>query len=71
MDVLVVSAAEAAKMLSIKAATLHEELETGRLKAYRDGRNWKIPVEALHEYVNTRATNETKERRVRNGSEED
>ena len=63
MEPLVVSAAEAARMLNVKTATLQQELKAGNIYAYRDGRNWKIPVEALKNYVNARAETETEERR--------
>ena len=63
MDKIVITAAEAAKALATSPNTVKELLETGQLPAYRDGRNWSIPISLLHEYVESRARAESQERR--------
>ena len=40
-----------------------ELLKRGDIVAYRDGRNWKVPVKEIEKYVETRAAIETAERR--------
>lgn len=63
MDAIVVSIAEAAKILSLQAATVQRLVENGEIPAFREGRNWKIPVALLKEYVETRALKEAEQRR--------
>ena len=63
MNALVVSAAEAATMLKLSKSQALAELEAGNIEAYRDGRNWKIPIVKLEQYVVRRAEEEARERR--------
>ena len=53
---LIVSAAEAAKLL-------HRKLRTGEIPAYREGTNWKIPLDLLKVTIENRAIEEAKERK--------
>ena len=66
MNVLIVRASEAAKMLATSQKRLLELLEAGEIPAYRDGKNWSIPVRTLEEYVITRAKEESKQRKENN-----
>ena len=63
MEPLVVSASEAARLLATSPNVIQKQLESGELPAYRDGQNWKIPVELLKIKVNGRALEEAEERR--------
>ena len=47
----VLSAEEAAEALRIRENAIYRLLNEGRLKAYKNGRTWKIPKEALRSYV--------------------
>lgn len=58
-----VSMAEAAKMVGIQASKMQELLETGEVPAWRDGRNWKIPIVALQDWNENKAYMERLERR--------
>lgn len=48
-DVLTVE--EACEALRIGYNTLYELLNSGKLKAFRNGRVWRIPKEAVIEYI--------------------
>lgn len=48
-DVLTVE--EACEALRIGYNTLYELLNSGKLKAFRNGRIWRIPKEAVIEYI--------------------
>ena len=48
-DIMTVS--EISKILYIGKNRVNELLETGKLKGFRIGRVWKIPKEALKEYI--------------------
>lgn len=48
-DVLTVD--EACEALKVGHNTLYSLLNSGKLKAYRCGRIWRIPVAALREYI--------------------
>lgn len=63
MDRIVVSAYEARQMLGISPNRLQKILESGEIDAYKVGRNWKIPVEAITEYVRHKSKSESEERR--------
>lgn len=63
MERLVISANEATTMLNVSHDTMQHWLITGEIPAYRDGRGWKIPVQALNEYVMNRAVAEAAERK--------
>ena len=45
----VLSAEEAAEALRIRENAIYRLLNEGRLKAFKNGRTWKIPKEALKE----------------------
>ena len=63
MDALNVSMAEAAKLIAVKATFMQELLDAGEVDAWRDGRNWKIPVSSLMKWNEERAAKEARERR--------
>lgn len=63
MEPLVISAAEAAKLLATSPNVVLEKLKTGEIPAYKDGTNWKIPVELLKIRINGKALEESEERR--------
>lgn len=66
MDKIVVRAEDAAKMLATSPNRIKEILDSGELPAYRDGKNWSIPVTLIHKYAEDRAIKEAAERRKRN-----
>lgn len=47
----ILSTEEAAEALRIGANALYELLSSGKLKAYRNGRVWKIPRQSLIDYI--------------------
>ena len=55
MERLVVSPVEAAKMLQTRPDKIRELCKAGEIPHYKDGRNVKIPVEALSQYVMDKA----------------
>lgn len=57
MKSLVVSKAEAQKMIKVASFTMQQLLETGEIEAYKDGRCWKIPVKSLESYIERRCKN--------------
>ena len=67
MGKLNVSMAEAAKLIGIQVSAIQTMLETGEVPAWREGRNWKIPVTSLVKWNEDRATREAAERRKKNG----
>lgn len=62
MDKLVVSAAEAAKLISTSQENILKMIRDGDIKAYRTGNRWGIPVRLLETVVIDRAVEETRER---------
>ena len=48
-DILTVE--EACQALRIGYNAMYELLNSGKLKAYRNGRVWRIPKEAVKEYI--------------------
>ena len=60
---LVLSASKTAKELGIRTEKMLELLKRGDIVAYRDGRNWKVPVKEIEKYIKKRAAIETAERR--------
>ncbi len=60
---LVIPASEAARMLGTDNNVVQKMLERGEIPAYREGRNWKIPVDLLKATVENRAIKEAQERR--------
>ena len=51
----VLSAEEAVEALRIRENAIYRLLNEGRLKAFKNGRTWKIPKEALKEYIKEQA----------------
>lgn len=49
------TADEAAEALKIGKNALYDLLNSGNLKAYRNGRVWRIPRQAVEEYIRTQA----------------
>ena len=47
----ILSPSEAAEALRIGENALYELLNTGKLKAYKNGRNWLIPRDAVRQNV--------------------
>lgn len=68
MDKLVVTPEVAANALHMRINDLKDRLESGEIPAYRDGRNWKIPIECLKRYPVERAIKEANDRRGKNES---
>ena len=60
---LVIPASEAAKLLGTDNNVVQKMLERGEIPAYREGRNWKIPVDLLKATAENRAIKEAQERR--------
>lgn len=60
---LVIPASEAAKLLGTDNNVVQKMLERGEIPAYREGRNWKIPMDLLKATVENRAIKEAQERR--------
>lgn len=52
-DILTVE--EACEALRIGYNAIYELLKTGKLKAYKNGRVWRIPKEAVKTYILTSA----------------
>ena len=42
---------EAAEVLRVGFNTLYDLLQSGKLKAYRNGRLWRIPKKSVIEYI--------------------
>lgn len=49
------TADETMKVLKIGKNALYELLHSGKLKAYRNGRVWRIPRQAIEEFIRTQA----------------
>ena len=60
---MLISASETAQRLGISLETTLRLLEFGEIPAIRFGRNWKVPIRVLDEWVIERAKAEAKERR--------
>lgn len=63
MKRLVCTPAEAAEALVTSPDKVRELIQTGELPAYREGRNFKIVISLLQEYIEERAINETERRK--------
>lgn len=59
---LVVSKLEAQQMINTSSENMLRLLEKGEIPAYKTGRNWKIPVKCLEDYVIEKALEETRGR---------
>lgn len=60
---LVLTAQETAKALQESPKTTLGKLKSGEIPAYREGKNWKVPVKLLERYIENKALTEAKERR--------
>lgn len=63
MEKLTVTPREAAEALTLSMTEMKRRLEIGEIPAYRDGRNWKIPIECLRRYPVEKAMAEAERRR--------
>lgn len=48
------SVAQAARALQVREARIREEIRSGRLRAARVGRLWRIPISRLDAYLDER-----------------
>ena len=62
MEKLIVRIREAAQLLATSPNRVLELINEGEIKAYRDGKNWAIPLRLLQVYVEERAVKETERR---------
>lgn len=67
MERLVLTPSEAAKALVTSPDKVRELIQSGELPAYRQGRNFKVPISLLEEYIANRAIKETEARRLEEG----
>ena len=51
----ILSAGEASEALRVGENALYRRLNSGKLKAYKNGRNWLIPKEAMRQFVKEQA----------------
>ena len=51
----ILSASEALEALRVGENSLYRFLNSGKLKAYKNGRNWLIPKEAMRQFVKEQA----------------
>lgn len=51
----VLSAKEAAEALRVRENAIYRLLNEGKLKAFKNGRTWRIPKDALKEYIKEQA----------------
>ena len=61
--VLIVTASDAAKLLKTSQAEMLRMVQTGEIPAYREGKNWKIPLGLLKTTIENRAIEEARERK--------
>ena len=47
----ILTAEEACEALRVGNNAMYELLSSGKLKGYRNGRNWRIPKAALKEFI--------------------
>ena len=64
MQRMVCTPMEASKALATSPDTIRELIQSGEIPAYKQGRNYKIPVRLLENYIAERAIKETKVRRL-------
>ena len=63
MEQMNVSMSEAARLIGVQASLMQKMVERGDVPAWREGRNWKIPVSSLKKWNEERAVREAAERR--------
>lgn len=51
----VLSAEEAAEALRVRENAIYRLLNEGKLKAFKNGRTWRMPKDALKEYIKEQA----------------
>lgn len=51
----VLSAEEAAEALRVRENAIYRLLNEGKLRAFKNGRTWRIPKDALKEYIKEQA----------------
>lgn len=51
----VLSAEEASEALRVRENAIYRLLNEGKLKAFKNGRTWRIPKDALKEYIKEQA----------------
>ena len=51
----VLSAEEAAEALRVRENAIYRLLNEAKLKAFKNGRTWRIPKDALKEYIKEQA----------------
>ena len=51
----ILSAEEAAEALGVRENAIYRLLNEGKLKAFKNGRTWRIPKDALKEYIKEQA----------------
>lgn len=51
----VLSAEEAAEAFRVRENAIYRLLNEGKLKAFKNGRTWRIPKDALKEYIKEQA----------------
>ena len=51
----ILSAEEAAEALRVRENAIYRLLNEGKLKACKNGRTWRIPKDALKEYIKEQA----------------
>ncbi|MEG1036588.1 MAG: helix-turn-helix domain-containing protein [Anaerovoracaceae bacterium] len=61
---IVISACEAAERLATTPNKILVLLKSGDIPAYKEGKNWKVPVRALEEWAVNRAIEEAKGRKL-------
>lgn len=60
---LVLSASEVAEAMATTPNEVQRLLESGDLPAYKQGKNWKIPITLLEKYIEERAIAEAEKRK--------
>lgn len=58
MKPLIVSGAQASKMMAMRPQELYKLLEDETIRAYKDHGNWKVPVSELEKYIEKRLEDE-------------
>ncbi|MEN6413446.1 MAG: helix-turn-helix domain-containing protein [Veillonellales bacterium] len=56
IEKLALHVSDAASLLSVSSQKVYQMIHNGELKAYKTGKAWKIPVEALKAYTKSRLT---------------
>ena len=62
-EVLIYTPEQVARALQTNKGTILDQCQRGEIPAYREGRNWKIPIDSLRDHLRERAVAESKVRR--------